>query len=111
MDDIPDEELKIRIIKFSEILPLTLQYFCLGHWLRKYVDIWLNHCNASLKKLSIYEIYNEKIFKALVEFCIRTKTLNYVGVGRYFNLDDNIKKELEAYVALAPSNPIDDFYF
>ncbi|KAF0479018.1 hypothetical protein F8M41_023926 [Gigaspora margarita] len=107
-DGIPDEELKIRIIQFSEILPLTLQYFCLGHWLRKYVDILLNHCNASLKKLSIYEIYNEKILKALVEFCKRIKTLNYVSVSRYLDLDDNIKKELETYVALVPYKPTDD---
>ncbi|KAF0479013.1 hypothetical protein F8M41_023921 [Gigaspora margarita] len=107
-DGIPDEELKIRIIQLSEILPLTLQYFYLGHWLRKYVDILLNHCNASLKKLSIYEIYNEKILKALVEFCKRIKTLNYVSVSRYLDLDDNIKKELETYVALVPYKPTDD---
>ncbi|RIB23666.1 hypothetical protein C2G38_2242523 [Gigaspora rosea] len=106
-DDISDEELRIRIIQFSNKLPLTLQYFCLDHWLSKYIDILLNHCNAPLKKLLIYEIYNEKIFKALVEFCIRIKTLNYVGVKRYLDLDDNIKKELEAYVALVPYKPTD----
>ncbi|KAF0525834.1 hypothetical protein F8M41_014325 [Gigaspora margarita] len=103
-DDIPNKELKIRIIQFSEILPLTLQYLCLGHWLQKYLDILLNHCNAPLKKLLINEISNKKIFKALVEFCIRIKTLNYVGV-EYLNLDDNIRKELEAYVALESSLP------
>ncbi|KAF0398400.1 hypothetical protein F8M41_009873 [Gigaspora margarita] len=46
MNDISIEEPKIRIIQFSERLPLTLQYFCLGHWLGKYMDILLNHCNA-----------------------------------------------------------------
>ncbi|KAF0557820.1 hypothetical protein F8M41_012274 [Gigaspora margarita] len=101
-DDIPDEEMKIRVKQFSEILPLTLQYFCLGYWLRNHIDILLNHCNTPLKKLLIYEICDEKIFKALVEFCIRIKTLNCVGVNRYLDLDDNIKKELESYVALVP---------
>jgi len=106
-NDISEEKLKIRMIQFSEKLPLTLQYFCLGHWLGKYTDILLNHCNAPLKKLLIYGIYDEKVFNALVEFCIRIKTLNYVGIEEYSNLDDNIRKELEAYVALVPSKSTD----
>ncbi|KAF0479016.1 hypothetical protein F8M41_023924 [Gigaspora margarita] len=109
--DIPDEELKIRIIQFSEILPLTLEDIYLDSWLRKYTDIFLNNCNTPLKKLRMYEIYNETIFKALVEFCKRTKTLNYVSVSKYLNLDDNIKKELEAYVALVQSKLTDNGFF
>ncbi|RIB29368.1 hypothetical protein C2G38_2155415 [Gigaspora rosea] len=105
-DDIPDEELKKRVIRFSEILPLTLQYLSLNTWLGPYTDILLNHCNVPLKKLLIYEINNEKIAKALIEFCIRNKTLNYVGVCKYFDLDDNIRKEVEAYVELVPFGQI-----
>ncbi|KAF0479012.1 RNI-like protein [Gigaspora margarita] len=108
-NDIPYVELKIRIIQFSKILPLTLEDIYLFSWLQKYVDIFFNHCNTPLKKLSIYEIYNEKIFKALVEFCIRIKTLNYVSVIRYLKLDDNFKKELETYVALVPYKHDDGF--
>ncbi|RIB29366.1 hypothetical protein C2G38_2155411 [Gigaspora rosea] len=101
-DSIPDEELKKQVIQFSEILPLTLQYLNLNNWFGPYTDILLNHCNVPLKKLLIYEINNEKIAKALIEFCIRNKTLNYVGVCKYFDLDDNIRKEVEAYVELVP---------
>ncbi|KAF0332800.1 hypothetical protein F8M41_020632, partial [Gigaspora margarita] len=52
VDDIPDEVLKTRVIQFSKILPLTLQYFNLGDtWLEPYTDILFNHCNAPLKKM------------------------------------------------------------
>ncbi|KAF0333105.1 hypothetical protein F8M41_016896 [Gigaspora margarita] len=103
VNDIPEEVLKIRVIKFSEILPLTLQYFNLrGIWLEPYTDILFNHCNAPLKKMLIYRLNNERISKALVEFCIRNKTLNYVGVYEYLGLDDNTKKEVEPYVELVP---------
>ncbi|RIB20419.1 hypothetical protein C2G38_2244584 [Gigaspora rosea] len=101
-DDIPDEELKKRVMQFSEILPLTLQYLNFKLLLGPYIDILLNHCNVPLKKLLIYKIYDKKIAKALIEFCIRNKTLNYVGVYEYLYLDDNIRKEVEAYVELVP---------
>ncbi|KAF0541538.1 hypothetical protein F8M41_005309 [Gigaspora margarita] len=101
--DIPEEVMKLRVIQFSEILPLTLQYFNLeGTWLEPYTDILFNHCNAPLKKMLIYRLNNERISKALVEFCIRNKTLNYVGVDGYLFLDDNTKKEVENYVELVP---------
>ncbi|RIB20407.1 hypothetical protein C2G38_1196016 [Gigaspora rosea] len=96
----PDEELKKRVIQFSEILPLTLQYLNLNNWFGPYIDILLNHCNVPLKKLLIYKIYDEKIAKALIEFCIRNKTLKYLGVYKYLDLDDNIRKEVEEYVEL-----------
>ncbi|RIB29367.1 hypothetical protein C2G38_2238911 [Gigaspora rosea] len=100
---IPEEELKIRVIQFAEILPLTLQYFDLGdNWLEPYIDVLFNHCNSPLKKILIYRLGEEKNTKALIEFCIRTRTLNYVGVESNLVLDDNIRKEVEAYVALVP---------
>ncbi|KAF0541548.1 hypothetical protein F8M41_005319 [Gigaspora margarita] len=99
-DGISDEALKKRVIQFSELLPLTLQYLDLDNWLGSYTDILLNHCNVPLKKLLFYKIYNEKISKALIEFCIRNKALKYVGIYYDFYLDDNIRKEVEAYVEL-----------
>ncbi|KAF0541529.1 hypothetical protein F8M41_005299 [Gigaspora margarita] len=61
-----------------------------------------NHCNAPLKKILIYRLNNERISKALVEFCMRNKALNCVGVYKYFDLDDNTRKEVEPYVELVP---------
>ncbi|RIB23747.1 hypothetical protein C2G38_2139611 [Gigaspora rosea] len=98
-DDIPEEELKIRVIKFAEILPLTLQYLDLGNTWQPYIDIFLNHCNAPLKKLLFYHLDDEKLTRALIEFCIRNKALNYVGVYRHSDLDENFRKEVEAHVA------------
>ncbi|KAF0541530.1 RNI-like protein [Gigaspora margarita] len=101
--DMPEEVLKIRVIKFSEILPLTLQYLNLrGTWLEPYTDILFNHCNAPLKKMLIYRLNNERISKALVEFCMRNKTLNYVGVYKYLDIEDNTRKKVEPYVELVP---------
>ncbi|RIB24566.1 hypothetical protein C2G38_2069644 [Gigaspora rosea] len=101
-DNITDEDLKIQVMQFSEKFPLTLKYFNLkNNWLGSYTTIFLNHCNAPLKKLLIYRLDNEKISKALVEFCIRKRTLNYVGVN-YLNIDDDIRKEIEVYVTLVP---------
>ncbi|RIB20740.1 hypothetical protein C2G38_2178508 [Gigaspora rosea] len=95
-----------QVLEPIEILPLTLQYFILGGtWLEPYTDILFNHCNAPLKKMGIYHL-NKRISKALVEFCKRNKTLNYVGVFKYLGLDDNTKKELETYVELVPYNDI-----
>ncbi|KAF0514777.1 hypothetical protein F8M41_017503 [Gigaspora margarita] len=103
VEDMPKEELKKRVIQFAEILPVTLQYLDFRDtWLKPYIDILLNHCNASLKKLLIYHHDNEKNTKALVEFCKRNRTLNYVGVNKYLKLDDNIRKELETFVTLVP---------
>ncbi|KAF0490036.1 hypothetical protein F8M41_022001 [Gigaspora margarita] len=49
--DILEEEVKIRVLHLAEILPLILQYFDVEDtWLKQYIDILLNHCNAPLKK-------------------------------------------------------------
>ncbi|KAF0555493.1 hypothetical protein F8M41_017216 [Gigaspora margarita] len=102
--DIPEEKLKIRVKQFAEILPLTLQYLDLvyNYSLQSYVDILLNNCNAPLKKLLIHGLDNEKNTKALLEFCIRNRSLNYLGVFRYWELDDNFRKNVESYVTLVP---------
>ncbi|CAG8497003.1 4382_t:CDS:2, partial [Cetraspora pellucida] len=100
VDDMPEEE---RVIQFAEILPLTLQYLDLGDSLNSYIDILLNHCNAPLTKLLINNILeNEENAKALIEFCVRNRTLKYVGISSNLDLDDNIKHEVEKYVTLVP---------
>ncbi|KAF0403448.1 hypothetical protein F8M41_009232 [Gigaspora margarita] len=107
VDHIPDEDMKIQVKQFSEILPLTLQYFDLeDNWLGLYSEIFLNHCNAPLKKLLIYYLDNEKISKALIKFCKRNRALNYVGISRCLKLDDKIRKEVEEYVTLVPHEHI-----
>ncbi|KAF0501151.1 hypothetical protein F8M41_020116 [Gigaspora margarita] len=108
-DDIPKKELEIRVMQFAEILPLTLQYLDLGNSLQPCIDILLSHCKAPLKKLLIYRLYDEKHTRALIEFCIRNKALNYVGIYKYSDLDENFRKEVEAHtvnVALVPSASI-----
>ncbi|RIB23720.1 hypothetical protein C2G38_798981 [Gigaspora rosea] len=105
-NDIPEEELEIRVMQFAEILPLTLQYLDLGDNWQPCIDILLSHCNAPLKKLLIYCLNDEKHTRALIEFCIRNKALNYVGICKYSDLDENFRKEVEAHVvnvALVPS--------
>ncbi|KAF0555488.1 hypothetical protein F8M41_017211 [Gigaspora margarita] len=102
-DGMPEEELSMRVIQFAKILPLTLQYLDLSdNWLNSHIDIFLNYCNAPLKKLLIYYLNNEKITKALIEFRIRSGALKYVGVYRYVDLDDKIRKDVEAYFTLVP---------
>ncbi|KAF0557805.1 hypothetical protein F8M41_012261 [Gigaspora margarita] len=93
------EELKIRVKKFAEILPLTLQYLDLRYsCLHSYIDILLNYCDASLKNLLINCIDNEKTTNALIEFSKRKRTLNCVGVNSYCNR--SLAKEIERYFAL-----------
>ncbi|RIB23731.1 hypothetical protein C2G38_2170405 [Gigaspora rosea] len=105
--DLPEEEMNIRAIQFAEILPSTLQYLDLvNKWLETYIDIFLNHFNSPLRKLIIEKLDNEKNTKALIEFCVRKKTLNYVGLDDPSMLDNNIRKEVEAYVALVPCEDI-----
>ncbi|KAF0557818.1 hypothetical protein F8M41_012272 [Gigaspora margarita] len=97
------EDPKIGVLKFAKVLPSTLQYLDLRYsCLNSYIDILLNNCNAPLKNLLINHINNEKTTKTLVEFCIRKRSLNYVGVEEYLNLDDSIIKKLEGYVTLMP---------
>ncbi|KAF0548845.1 hypothetical protein F8M41_025698 [Gigaspora margarita] len=60
----------------------------------------------TFKKLLIYRLNDEKDTRALIEFCIRNKALNYVGVYGYSDLDENFRKEVEAHdanVALVPT--------
>ncbi|KAF0501157.1 hypothetical protein F8M41_020122 [Gigaspora margarita] len=107
VDDVQEEEMKIRVMQFAKILPLTLQYLDLvDKWLETYIDIFLNHCNSPLRKLIFEKLENEKNTKALIEFCVRKKTLNYVGLDDPLMLDNNIRKEMEAYVELVPYEDI-----
>ncbi|CAG8652285.1 13346_t:CDS:1 [Cetraspora pellucida] len=100
VDNIPEEE---RVIQFAEILPLSLQYLDLSHSLNSYVDIFFNHFNAPIKRLLINNILdNKKTAEALIEFCKRNRTFIYLGVNNIFDLDDNIKCEVEEYVTLLP---------
>ncbi|KAF0547176.1 hypothetical protein F8M41_000746 [Gigaspora margarita] len=100
------EELKMLARQFAEILPSTLQYLDLrGVWLKPYMKIFLNNCNAPLKKLLIYEL-DKKIAEVIIEFCIRNRTLKYVGLFEYLFLDDNIRNEMETYIKLVPYESI-----
>jgi len=103
--NIPEEERKMLITQFAKILPSTLQYLDFANtWVDSFIDILLNHCNAPLRKLLIGRgsLDNEKNTKAIIQYCIRNRTLNYVGVVQYFNLDDDVKNELKRYVTLLP---------
>ncbi|RIB15500.1 hypothetical protein C2G38_2192272 [Gigaspora rosea] len=109
-----EETKMIRVMQFAKILPSTLQYldiarctlYCL---LDSFIDILLDHCNAPLKKLLItsISINNEKNTKALIRYCTRIRTLNYVGIVdidlvKYHDLGYDIRNELEKYVILVP---------
>ncbi|KAF0454752.1 hypothetical protein F8M41_001531 [Gigaspora margarita] len=99
LDEIIEEDLRRQVIQFAGRLPSTLQYLDINSSsLNSYIDILLNHCNAPLKKLIISHL-DEKNAKALIEFSIRKRTLNYVGVH---NVNENFKKEMEGYVTLVP---------
>ncbi|RIB25471.1 hypothetical protein C2G38_2275803 [Gigaspora rosea] len=98
INDIQEEGMKIRVMLFAGILPLTLQYLDLGNTWQPCLDIFLNHCNAPLKRLLIYRLNDEKHTRALIEFCLRNKALNYVGVYRYSDLGENLRKEVETHV-------------
>ncbi|RIB26286.1 hypothetical protein C2G38_2163773 [Gigaspora rosea] len=98
LDDISEEQ---QVIQFAEILPLTLQYLDIrGSFLNSHINILLDNCFAPLKKLLIHRFDNEKQVKALIEFCIRKRTLHYVGVNMYF--DDNFIWKVESYVTVVP---------
>ncbi|KAF0557810.1 hypothetical protein F8M41_012267 [Gigaspora margarita] len=99
-----EEELKMRVIQFAKILPLTLQYLDLRYSdLSSYIDILLNNCYAPLKTLLIHHIYDKKTTKALIKICIRKRTLNYVSID---SVIDNIEKEVEGYYKVVPSHRI-----
>ncbi|KAF0557809.1 hypothetical protein F8M41_012266 [Gigaspora margarita] len=100
-----EEELKMRVMQFAKILPLTLQYLDLRYsGLSSYIDILLNNCYAPLKNLLINHVNDNKTIKALIIFCIRKRTLNYVGIS--IDTGSHIKKEVEVYIKLVPSHRI-----
>ncbi|KAF0511804.1 hypothetical protein F8M41_018168 [Gigaspora margarita] len=89
------------VVQFAKLLPLTLQYLDLCYsWMESFIDILLNNCYAPIKYLLIDWLYDDLKVKALTEFFIRKKSLNYICIRE--NLDDNIKKEVEEYVTLMP---------
>ncbi|KAF0503181.1 hypothetical protein F8M41_019679 [Gigaspora margarita] len=103
---ISKEEMKIRVMQFAKILPSTLQYLDIAldiadNFRDSFMDILLDHCNASLKKLLISSgnLKNERNTKALIRYCTRIRTLNYVGLNNN-DLGDDIINELEKYVTL-----------
>ncbi|KAF0542523.1 f-box domain-containing protein [Gigaspora margarita] len=103
--DVPGDEPEKLIMQFAELLPLTLQYLDLRNsCLSEYIDVLFNNCNAPLKYLLIDYLLTEKGAKALIEFCIRRKTLNYVCIS--IDLVDNLKKDIVKYVTLVPYNHI-----
>ncbi|KAF0542835.1 hypothetical protein F8M41_004306 [Gigaspora margarita] len=105
---------KERVMQFAKILPSTLQYLDIALGLTdtlldSFIDIFLDHCNAPLKKLLISSrnLNNEKNTKALIRYCTRIRTLNYVGIVKdYDYLGYDIRNELEKYVTLAPYDHI-----
>ncbi|KAF0546076.1 hypothetical protein F8M41_001617 [Gigaspora margarita] len=102
-----EKEPELQVMRFASRLPLTLQYLDLrGIWIKPYIDSLLNYCNASLKKLLIDSLHEEKNAKALIEFCKRKRTLKYVGLLERSCLDDNIRNELENYITLLPLESI-----
>ncbi|KAF0469703.1 hypothetical protein F8M41_025502 [Gigaspora margarita] len=105
----PKDEEKIRVMQFAKILPSTLQYLDIAigipdTLLDSFIDILLDHCNSPLKKLLISSVNlnSEKNTKALIGYCTRIRTLNYVGLVKYDDLGYDIRNELEKYVILVP---------
>ncbi|RIB15482.1 hypothetical protein C2G38_2093050, partial [Gigaspora rosea] len=102
---------KILVMQFAKILPSTLEYLdivlgVLYGLLEPFIDILLDLCNAPLKKLLISggKHNSEKNTKALIRYCTRIRTLNYVGIVK--NYDYDIRNELEKYVTLVPYDDI-----
>ena len=94
-------------MQFAKILPITLQYLDLTNTQQNsYLDVWLNNCSAPLTRLFIDGLDNEKQTQVLIKFCKRKRTLNCIGVSKYSELNDIIKKEVEMYVTLVLSEYI-----
>ncbi|KAF0503176.1 hypothetical protein F8M41_019674 [Gigaspora margarita] len=101
----PKYEREIRVMQFAKILPSTLQYLDIpGTLLDSFIGILLDHCNAPLKKLLISNVRlnDEENTKALIRYCTRIRTLNYVGIVKYHVLGNDIRNELKKFVTLAP---------
>ncbi|KAF0459357.1 hypothetical protein F8M41_000791 [Gigaspora margarita] len=99
-----EEETKTSVIKFANILPLSLHYLNLHK--SPHIDDFLDHCNAPLKSLLLEIKYgDEKLTNALIGFCVRKKTLDKMYIYDLFKHDDTwdkFKKDLEEYVELVP---------
>ncbi|RIB06572.1 hypothetical protein C2G38_2216712 [Gigaspora rosea] len=93
-----EDETEIQVMQFAKLLPFTLLYLDLrDSILDFYINTLLNNCYAPLKYLLINRLYYYEKANALIDFCIRKKSLNYVGVSLHLN---KIKKELEGYVTV-----------
>lgn len=103
--------MRSRVIRFANVLPLTLQYFEWSHceWKRdsfssyanssiSYIDVILNHCDAPLERLIFHHI-NKEITDAVIAFCNRKKTLKYCC---YMNGPEEEWIRLEEYVEVSP---------
>ncbi|CAG8439562.1 4893_t:CDS:1 [Cetraspora pellucida] len=95
---------KALVVQLAEKLPTTLQYL---YWERfnfqsnSFNDILLDNCDAPLKKLIFYVDCDEKIIKALINFCIRKGTLKYMN--DIFRKDfDYLEEDLEGYAKPVP---------
>ncbi|KAF0474665.1 hypothetical protein F8M41_024711 [Gigaspora margarita] len=93
-DDIFEEE----VIRFANALPFTLQYLDLDtRSLKSNFDILFDHCNAPLKTVITNHYYEEEDFRALIEFCIRKRTLKYLGVNL---LSGDVYERMKGYVTV-----------
>ncbi|KAF0474662.1 hypothetical protein F8M41_024708 [Gigaspora margarita] len=99
-DDIFEEE----VIQFANALPFTLQYLDLSTCsLKSKFDILFNHCNAPLKTVITNHYYEEKDFRALIEFCIRKGTLKYLGVILHSR---DVYERMKGYVTVVQYNHV-----
>uniref|UniRef100_A0A8H3XHB9 F-box domain-containing protein n=1 Tax=Gigaspora margarita TaxID=4874 RepID=A0A8H3XHB9_GIGMA len=107
IDDGTEEEMKTCVTKFAEMLPLSLNYLDLGDFWNissSHIDVFLNHCNAPLKKLLLKVNDDEKVVEALIGFYIRKKTLNMVYL---YDLGSRFESDLKKYVELVPYDHIE----
>ncbi|CAG8735055.1 10270_t:CDS:1, partial [Cetraspora pellucida] len=98
-----EEEMKTSIMKFAKILPSSLHYLDLYDSSNIYADVFLDHCNAPLKKLLLKIDYKDKkAMDTLIRFCIRKKTLDNVYIHDLFNdvKLNELKNVLKDYVKL-----------
>ncbi|RIB13087.1 hypothetical protein C2G38_1761826 [Gigaspora rosea] len=106
INGLPDKE---RITQFAKILLLTLKYLDLRYsCLNSHIDILLNNCNAPLKKLIINNniFDNKKNLKALIYFCIRNRSLKYLGVSVNSDLGLGLFMVVMEYVTVVPYDRI-----
>ncbi|CAG8446785.1 13328_t:CDS:1 [Cetraspora pellucida] len=117
IDDGSDEIAKTHVTRLAKILPSTLEYLDWGNVRsNSYLDILIDHCDAPLKKLLFsIDCDYEKTIQALIGFCVRKKSLNYVNLFKYVygfryvsgyhistTVLNDLKKDLEGYAELVP---------